>query len=350
MAILNSRISVRWARIARLPACALIALAGFVSARADDLPPALTLDLPVPVNLATPAWLGHPDTGTTTLPTLQLPIIPPDASGALLLTVYFTENQTGFLRVIWKTDQGSVVLADNLYEDVAMTNQRSLLIPPSTLRGPGTLILLSGAGELGVQRVKLEWLESRQDLVSPKTDPMLVTTDTGKTISAATINGLPPAPDNGAWDGDVVTVPLAATAVRVEQGVEFSVDLDKIPTTARVALQEAGLPLEQHLVVWVNEQRAGTLSPALPTLADSGFFTDSSSHTTYVGWRDGSFLIPPDLLHPGVNTIQLAVKAFSLQLNYQAPPTPDLPVLHLSAGAEPLPVDTSTPTTTPITP
>jgi hypothetical protein len=122
--------------------------------------------------------------------------------------------------------------------------------------------------------------------------------------------------------------------------------------------------LSQHLVVWINEQRAGTLTPAVPGLTDSGFFTDATSTTTYVGWRDGSFYVPVSLLKDGVNTIQfsaedevpaaagatadansatpLALKGIALQLNYQAPPSPpvvELPVLHLSGTATPVPLD-----------
>jgi hypothetical protein len=356
----------RSAPAANLAACVAVFFSTiFFSARAIDLPAPLTLNVPIPANLATPAWLGHPDTPPNeTLATLELPITPPDPSAALLVTVYFQETDNGFLRVNWKNDQGAVILADNFYENIGMANQRSILVPPSTLGADGTLIFQGSATALGIQRIKLEWLESRQDLVSPKTSAMLVTTSDGTTIPAESVNGQPAAAQTGAWDGDTVTVPVSSDPVRIEQGVEFSVDLDKVPTTARVALKEAGLSLSQHLVVWINEQRAGTLTPAVPGLTDSGFFTDTTSTTTYVGWRDGSFYVPVSLLKDGVNTIQfsaedevpaaagatadansaapLALKGIALQLNYQAPPAPpvvELPVLHLSGTATPVPLD-----------
>jgi len=342
------------------------------SARAVDLPPALTLNVPIPANLATPAWLGHPTTPADTLATLDLPITPPDASAALLVTVYFQESNTGFLRVVWQNDQGSASLADNFYENIAMANQRSLLIPPSTLGAEGTLIFQGSAASLGIQRIKFEWLESRQDLVSPKVSAMLVTPSDGTTVTAESVNGQPATAQAAAWEGDTVTVPINSDPVRVEQGVEFSVDLDKVPTTARVALKETGLALNQHLVVWINEQRAGTMTPTVPGLSDSGFFTDTTNATSYVGWRDGTFYVPVSLLKEGVNTIQfsseddlaaanaaaggaatttpLALKAVALQLNYAAapvPPAPELPVLHLS-NITPVPLDDSgTPTTSP---
>jgi hypothetical protein len=357
---------MRSAPAAILAACAAVFFStALFSARALDLPPPLTLDVPIPANLATPAWLGHPDSPPNeTLATLELPITPPDPTAALLVTVYFQESDSGFLRVNWKSDQGSEVLADNFYENIGMANQRSLLIPPSTLGAEGTLIFQGDAASLGIQRITFEWLESRQDLVSPKVSAMLVTASSGKTVPAESVNGQTETAPAGAWEGDVVTVPVASDPVRIEQGVEFSVDLDKVPTTARVALKETGLALSQHLVVWINQQRAGTVTPAVPGLNDAGFFTDTTSATTYVGWRDGSFYVPVSMLKDGVNTIQfssedevasatsaaaeansttpLALKAVALQLNYAAPPptaTSELPVLHLSGMATPLPLD-----------
>jgi hypothetical protein len=338
-------------------AAVFFSASGFL-ARADELPGALTLDVPVAANLATPAWLGHPVVPVDSLQTLDLPITPPDADAALLVTVYFTETDNGFLRINWNPDAGTAVaLASNFYENIGMANSRSLLIPPSTLGTGGVLVLQGTAAALGVQRIEFEWLESRQDLVSPKTSAMLVTTADGTTVGAETVNGQPEPPSSGTWTGDIVTVPITTDATRIEQGVEFSVDLDKVPTAARLVLKETGLALTQHLVVWVNQTRAGTITPAVPGLSDAGFFNAAGSPAaTYVGWRNGSFYVPVTLLKEGANTLQfstedevppphpnvpsstgndpLAVKDVTLQANYAPPPEPapvELPVLHLSA-------------------
>jgi len=356
-------------------AASLAALAGvfFSSAlallRADELPGPLTLDVPVPANLATPAWLGHPETPPNeTLPTLDLPITPPDANAALLITIYFTETDDGFLRINWNPDAGTpVALADNFYEGVGMANSRSLLIPPSTLGTSGTLVLQGTASALGVQRIEFEWLESRQDLVSPTTSAMLVTPSNGATVPAESVNGQADTAQTATWTGNVVTVPITTDPVRIEQGVEFSAQVDTLPTTARVALKESGLALGQRLVVWINQERAGTITPAVPGLGDAGYFTDLSSSTSYVGWRNGSFYVPATLLKAGVNTLQfsteddsqaagagtnttapLAVKDVVLQMNYAPAPEPaavQLPVLHLSAEPALTPAADSTSTT-----
>jgi hypothetical protein len=345
------RSSIRW----ELCCLFLFLLVGFV--RASDLPAPFTLDLPVPANKALPTWLGTPVTPATTFATLDLPILTPDTSASLLVTVYFQEKQDGFMRISWQGTQGAQVLSDNFYEDIGMANQRSLLISPNTLVGDGTLTFQCGDSILGIQRIKLEWLENKNGLVSPQVEDLLVTPATGPTQLAQDLNGQSNSTAPGAWQGEIVTVPLTDQAVRIEQGVEFSVDLDKAPNVARIALKETGLPLGQHLVVWINDKRAGTITPAVPDLLDSGFITADNAPTNYFGWRDASFYVPVSLLTAGVNTVQfsdendtdltlsgtadsstnaastatsldqpVAIKALVMQLNYVTAPSTTDPV------------------------
>lgn len=320
----------------------LLCLVG--SLRASDLPAPVILDLPIPANQATPSWLGHPETPATMFAALNLPILTPDTTASLLVTVYFQEKQGGFIRVIWQGTQGAQLLSDNFYENIGMANQRSLLISATTLVGDGVLTFQCGDSTLGIQRIKLEWLESKNGLVSPEVQDLLVTPATGPTQLAQSLTGQANPTGPGGWQDQLVTVPITDQALRIEQGVEFSVDLDKVPASARLALKETGLPLGKHLVVWINQQRAGTITPAVPDLLDDGFLTNENASNSYVGWRDGSFFVPVSLLKEGINTMQfsgeddatltpgnagtsntglespLAVKAIVLQLNY--PPTP----------------------------
>ncbi len=248
------------------------------------------------------------------------------------------------MRVIWKGTQGPLILSDNFYEDIGMANQRSLLISPATLVGDGVLTFQCGDSTLGIQRIKLEWLENKNGLVSPEVRDLLVTPATGPTQSARSLNGQANPTGPGAWQDEIVTVPMTDQAVRIEQGVEFSVDLDCVPGSARLAFKEAGLPLGKHLVVWINEQRAGTITLAVPDLLDDGFLAGGNASPGYAGWRDGSFYAPVSLLKPGINTMQfsgeddaaltpanasapatgpeppLAIKAMVLQLNYPSVP------------------------------
>ncbi len=325
--------------------------------RGGELPAPLTLDLPLAANIATPAWLGHPVTPANTFATLTLPIFPPDVNASLLVTVYFQEKNGGLMRVTWSGLQGAVTLADNFYEDIGMANQRTLLIAPSTLAGDGKLSFQTGDTTLGIARVHFEWIQPQEELVSPEVREELVTPAKGATVAASSANGAPSAALEPAWDNEVVTVPITDSPVRVEQGVAFSVDLDKVPNGARVSLKESGLPLGQHLAVWVNDKRAGSITPAVPDLTDGGFFASDKS-SSYVGWRNGSFYVPVSTLLQGENTITfsaeddagaasttaaataapLAVKDLDIQLDYTAPaPVSDTPTLHLSATLSPTP-------------
>jgi hypothetical protein len=285
-----------------------------VSLRADELPAPVTFDVPIPVNRALPAWIGQPDSPATNFAMLDLPILTPDTTASLLVTVYFQEKPGGFLRIIWKGTQGAEVLSDNFYEDIGMANQRSLLISPSSLVGDGTLTFQTSDSTLGIQRIKLEWLENKNGLVSPEIQDMLVTSSSGLTQPSLTLSGQPTATTPGLWQDQLVTVPMTDAPVRIEQGVDFSVDLDQVPGAARIALEETGLPLGKRLVVWINDQRAGTITPAVPDLTDSGYLkttgalTNQSPSTSYVGWRDASFIAPVSLLKAGVNTVQFSTE------------------------------------------
>ena len=320
----------------------LLFLVGWL--RASDLPAPFTLDLPFAANQATPSWLGHPETPPADFATLDLPILTPDTNASLLVTVYFEEKQDGFMRISWQGTQGAQVLSENFFENIGMANQRSLLISPTTLIGDGVLAFQCGESTLGIQRIKLEWLEDKDGLVSPTVEDLMVTPAVGATQPAESLNGQPNPTEPGAWEDQIVTVPLTDEALRIEQGVEFSVDLDKVPGSARLALKEAGLPLGQHLVVWINQQRAGTITPTVPDLSDGGFLTGENASASYAGWRDGSFYVPVSLLKAGVNTLlfsdeddatltpgnagpsdpgvgpPLAIKTLVFQLNYLPPP------------------------------
>jgi hypothetical protein len=325
--------------------------------RASDLPAPVTLDLPLSAGQALPGWLGKPETPATTFATLNLPILTPNITASLLVTVYFQEKPDGFMRVAWRGTQDAQLLSDNFYENIGMANQRSLLISPSTLLGDGILTFQCGDSTLGIQRIKLEWLEARNGLVSPRVQDLLVTPSVGPTQSGTGLNGQANPAGPGAWENDTVTIPLTDQAVRIEQGVEFNVDLDQAPGSARLALKEAGLPFGKRLVVWINQQRAGTVTPTVPDLSDGGFLSDETGSTNYTGWRDGSFFVPVSLLKPGANAVQLstedesapaptsadvpaltqealAIKGMTLQLNY--PPLPAktaAPAAQLSSGS-----------------
>jgi len=330
-------------------ACFLVLSIACPLLRASDLPSPYTFDLPFQANQATPIWLGHPETPHHAFATLDLPIIPPDPDASLLVTVYFQEKEGGFLRISWQQSGAAQMLSDNFYEGIGMNNQRTLLITPETLQGEGTLHFQCDGTALGIHRIRLEWLENRASLVSPLLQDLLVTPSMGLTQPSPALSGQPRQTDEAVWHNQIVTVPITELPERIEQGVEFSVQLDHAPGSARLALKETGLPWGQHIVVWINQKRAGTISPAVPDLLDDGFLALANSPGGYVGWRDGSFYVPVALLKTGVNAVQfsaendalsenenssyastgslspMAIKDVVLQLNYPPPPQPPAP-------------------------
>ncbi len=377
--IISRRTAPRWSLVPRrVLGLALVDSGLAATAHGDDLPAPATLDIPIPLNRAMPLWVGQPQTPPATFATMNLPIMTPDPAASLLVTVSFQEKDGGFLRIIWTGPNGAQVLSNNFYENIGMANQRSLLVDASTLGGDGTLTFQSGDSAPGIQRIKLEWLENKPALApSSVTDP-LVTASNGQTQSQENLNGQPAAAQPAAWQNQLVTVPLTDSPVRIEDGVEFSLDLDSVPTTARVALKETGLPFGKHFILWVNQQFAGTITPAVPDLTDSGFFAADPAKGTpanYVGWRDGSFFIPVTLLKSGVNTLQfdteneaqgpalvptaagsgtnspLALKGLTVQLDYQSPaqePAAPAPPQFLLGPVTPLaPASLSTTSTNP---
>jgi hypothetical protein len=168
--------------------------------RASDLPAPVTLDFPIPANQATAELAGASRNPADDFATLDLPILTPDTNASLLVTVYFQEKQDGFMRISWQGTQGAQVLSDNFYENIGMANQRSLLISPATLIGDGILTFQCGDSTLGIQRIKLEWLENKDGLVSPEVQDLLVTPATGPTQLAQSLNGQANPTEPGAWE------------------------------------------------------------------------------------------------------------------------------------------------------
>jgi hypothetical protein len=334
--------------------------------RAEDIPAPFTIDLPLQADVATPAWLGHPETPATTFAALELPIQPPDTTSSLLVTFVFQEKAGGFLRIMWEGDNAPAeLLSDNFYEGIAMGNQRSLLITPETLGNGGILDLQCGDTALGVNKITLQWLTTQSGLVSPEIQDTLVTSALGTTQPATLLNGQPPSANPAAWKNQIVVVPIIDTPQRIEEGVEYNVQLDSLPTAGRLVFKEDGLPWGKHLVLWVNQQRVGTITPAVPDLLNDGFLSGTDLATAFVGWREASTYVPVSSLKAGTDSIlismeddmeaaktasgtssttsattapPLAIKDFVLQLSY--PPSSSSTSSSLSS---PTPVSTAVP-------
>ncbi len=295
--------------------------------QAGGLPGAFTLNLPLAANTALPPWVGYPERPNTSFASMNLPITPTHPNASLLVTVYFQEKESGFLRITWKGTYGAETLSENFYEGIAMANQRSLIVSPETLANPGVLGFQCGDTVLGISKIKLEWLEPKVSLVAAQKCELLVTPELGPTVAAQVVDGQRHPVEPGAWKDEIVTVPVTECPERVDDGVEYNVQLERIPKAGRLALKESGLPIGQHLVVWVNDKLAGTITPSVPDLADGGLTSNEKAESGYVGWRDGSFYVPVDLLKVGVNSVQFSTEDDKLPPEGTTPPSPYVPVI-----------------------
>ena len=268
-----------------------------------------TLNLPAQAAQVTPVWLGHPVLTVGTFATLDLPLTAPEINESLLVTIVFQEKPGGFLRLAWRNADGEQLLSSNFYEGVGMANKRTLLIPSSIIQDMGTLSLQSGQASLDVSQIRFEWLEGGVALVAPGQTDQTVVTQLGTVAKASTLDGQPATVPVADVDGNLITVPITNSPQHIEQGVEFSLQLDGTPKAARLTLQESGLPWSQHLVIWVNQQRAATASPIVPDLEEAGFATPPDALKPFIGWRDVTAYLPVALMKAGINTLQISAES-----------------------------------------
>jgi hypothetical protein len=254
---------------------------------------------------------------------LAFPIQPVPNDYDLVLTVVFQEEFGAFLSVYWQDRDGNrQLLCPNLFENINLLNQRTLLISRAIMGGPGKVILQSSQRVLNVLRVRLE--RARPGvvrLVDGVPNGALIATG-NKIYAAEEVDGSPLTPVADEWQGSTLTTSITDQAERIEQGVAFPVGIDAKVRRARVEVLVNGLPLDGSIRLWVNRQLAGTRSVEVPDLNDPGYVSNGS----FIGWRKAVLLLPPGLLVVGENTFQfegpagqpLAIRDFLLQLSYTA--------------------------------
>jgi hypothetical protein len=254
---------------------------------------------------------------------LSFPIQPVPNDYDLVLTVVFQEELGAFLSVYWQDRDGNrQLLCPNLFENINLLNQRTLLISRAAMGGPGKVILQSSQRILNVLRVRLEWARPGVvRLVDGIPNGALITTGE-KVYAAEEVDGSPLTPVADDWQGVTLTTSVTDQAERIEQGVAFPVGIDAKVKRARVEVLVNGLPLDGSVRLWVNRQLAGSLSVDVPDLNDPGY----SPNGSFIGWRKAVLSLPASLLTVGENTFQfegppnqpLAIRDFLLQLTYAA--------------------------------
>jgi hypothetical protein len=297
-------------------------LAGIAAAHADSF----TLDLTTTGRPAFPIWMPErPLAAPKSQAELSFPVVPGSDDDDLALTVVFQEEAGAFLSVYWEDSSGNRdLLAPNLFENIGLPNQRTLLIKRPTMAGPGKIVLKSSQDVLNVLRVRLDWVRPGVvRLVDNIPNGALVTTG-GKMYAPEEVDGTALTPIADSWEGKILTTSVTDQAERIEQGIDYTVTLPDKVVRARVELLVNGLELDQSLILWLNGQAYGPIEFEIPDLTDPGYDRTSGGIVHFIGWRKGMALIKGEQLNVGDNHFQfqtptgsqIAIRDFLLQVEY----------------------------------
>ena len=285
-----------------------------------------TFDLTTTGHLEFPAWIpDRPLASPKPQAELSFPVVPGADDDDLALTVVFQEEIGGFLSVYWENTLGKrELLAPNLFENIGLANQRTLLINRPTMGGPGKVVLKSSQSVLNILRVRLDWARPGVvRLVDNIPNGALVTTG-GKMFAPEEVDGTPLTPIADWWEGRILTTSVTDQAERIEKGIDFSVSVPNKVSRVRLELLVNGLGLDQSLNLWLNGTAVGPLALQIPDLTDPGYERGEDGIMRFTGWRKGVYLFRGDQLPVGENHIQfetpsgsqVAIRDFLLQLEY----------------------------------
>ncbi len=278
--------------------------------------------------LAFPAWMPE---RPLALPSehaqLSFPIVPIPADDDLALTVVFNDLVAGYLSVLWEDAEGHrQMLAANLFENIGLPDQRTLLISRPTMGGPGRLILQSSEPILNVIRVRLDWVRPGVIRLTDNQPNGALVTSGGKIFAPEEVDGAPLTPIADTWEGIILTSSVTERAERLDRGIDFQVNVPRKVNRMRVDVMVNGLPLDQAFNLWLNGMRVGSLAMEVPDLTDPGYDHNAnvSSDENFTGWRRGVLYLTGDRLPVGDNHFEfegppgvpLAIRDFLIQVDY----------------------------------
>jgi hypothetical protein len=309
-------------RAQHLVAAGFIWLAYIGESHADSF----TLDLTTTGRPAFPTWMPErPLAAPKPEAELSFPVVPGADDDDLAFTVVFQEEVGGFLSVYWENSSGRrELLAPNLFENIGLPNQRTLLIKRPTMAGPGKVILKSSQAVLNVLRVRLDWARPGVvRLVDNIPNGALVTTG-WKMYAPEEVDGSTFTPIADSWEGKILTTSVTDGAERIENGIDYSVAIPDKVVRARIELLVNGLELDQSMILWLNGRAYGPVSIEIPDLTDPGYDKTSGGVAHFIGWRKGMFLLKGEQLTVGDNHFQfqtppgsrIAIRDFLLQVEY----------------------------------
>ena len=285
-----------------------------------------TFDLRATGRLEFPSWIpDRPVAVPKSQSELSFPVVPGSDDDDLVLTVVFQEELGGFLSVYWQSALGNrELLAPNLFENIGLPNQRTLLINRPTMAGPGKVILKSSQAVLNVLRVRLDWARPGVVRLVDNVPNGALVTSGGKIFAPEEVDGSPLTPIADSWQGRILTTSVTDQPERIEKGIDFAISIPDKLARARLEVLVNGLRLDQTLTLWVNGSAVGTLALEVPDLTDPGYEKAENGIMRFTGWRKGVFILTGDQLPVGENHFQfqpppgaqVAIRDFQLQIEY----------------------------------
>lgn len=252
-----------------------------------------------------PSWIQEiKTTDLTGYELFEAKVTSPNPSRSLSLTLYFLEQNLGFLRVVWTPYQGSPqILSTNLYEGTHHYNQRTLLIPSSSIPSEGgTLLIQSDQPQLLIQGIRWNWVYPQNYLTALplQETPQLILPNI--LLRSSEVNGQPLPLTEDSEKGGIVKTVLSPQAEMIDASTQYGIELEKLPKRALLHIQVQGLPIDTPLTVYLNQERLGEFSMEIPSLSDPGYLSEKN---LFWGWRKGNFWISVEKLKTGLNTLQL---------------------------------------------
>jgi hypothetical protein len=227
--------------------------------------------------------------------------------------------------VYWENSFGKrELLAPNLFENIDLPNQRTLLIKRPTMSGSGKVVLKSSQDVLNVLRVRLDWARPGVVRLVDNVPNGALEITGGRIYAPEEVDGSTLTPIADSWDGKILTTSVTDHPERIENGIDFSVDIPDKVVRARVEVLVNGLPIDRSMNLWLNGQTYGQVAIEVPDLTDPGYDRTSSGIAHFIGWRKGMFVLKGEQLVVGENHFQfqvpagsqVAIRDFLLQVEY----------------------------------
>lgn len=270
------------------------------------------------------------------LPTIEVPLLPLNDEGALLVTVVFEDTEGRIIHARWiAEDKSSTTLADNLSENLKGWNERTFEVPFELLQQPGSLFLETDAEVQPVKRVALAWTWPAGVFMSPSARTVRFLASAGRPLTDQDVStqaaGLVP----DIWSAGIWKAFLQERIESLEEALQFTVPIEAVPGVAVFRAKVLGIPLGTSSTIWVNGRKIGPLVFEIPELSAAGYYKADGGDLRYAGWRSGAVVIPVSYLQAGENAIVLKaekgayIKDALLELNFEKEGSPlalDAPV------------------------